>query len=58
MGARRHGYAGRVIFCKGRSVLGYGDVEKLGDFLAIPKQADTVCVAHDDWSDLKNWMGL
>jgi hypothetical protein len=49
---------GRVIFCRGRSVLGYGDVSKLGDFLYIPKSADTVCVSGADWSDVKGWMGI
>lgn len=48
---------GRVIFCKGRSVLGYGDVSKLGDFLYIPKQADTVCVSAADFDDVKGWIG-
>lgn len=49
---------GRVMFCRGRAVLGYGDVEKLGDFLYIPKYTDTVCVSAADWPDIKGWMGL
>lgn len=49
---------GRVMFCRGRTILGYGDVSKLGDFLYIPKRTDTVCVSNADWPDVKGWMGL
>ena len=47
--------AGRVMFCRGRGILGHGDVAELGDFLAIPKDADTVCVAAADYDDVINW---
>jgi hypothetical protein len=48
---------GRVMFCRGRSILGYGDIDKLGDFLYIPKLADTVCVSATDYPDVREWLG-
>lgn len=48
---------GRVLFCRGRRILGYGDVSKLGDFLYIPKYADTVCVSAADYPDVREWLG-
>ena len=48
---------GRVMFCRGRRVLGHGDLGKLGDFLYVPKQADTVCVSAADFDDVKEWLG-
>lgn len=46
---------GRVMFWRGRKLLGHGDVAKLGDFLAIPKDADTVYASDADYDDLKAW---
>ena len=48
---------GRVMFCRGRSILGYGDVSKLGDFLYIPKYADTICLSQADFDDVRGWLG-
>lgn len=48
---------GRVMFCRGRRVLGYGDVGKLGNARYIPDAADTVCVAMADFADVKEWIG-
>lgn len=47
--------AGRMMFRRGRRILGHGDVSKLGEFLCIPKDADTVCLAAADFDDVKNW---
>jgi hypothetical protein len=47
---------GRVIFCRGRAVLGYGDVSKLGEFLYIPKHADTICLSSADLDDVRGWI--
>lgn len=49
--------AGRVMFCRGREILGHGDVSKLGDFLYIPKRADTVCISAADFPDVREWLG-
>lgn len=48
---------GRVMFCRGHRILSHGDVGKLGDFLYIPKEADTVCVSAADYNDVKEWLG-
>lgn len=47
---------GRVMFWHGRKLLGHGDVATLGDFLAVPKQADTVCVSEIDYPEVKEWI--
>lgn len=49
--------AGRVMFRRGRGIIGYCDVAKLGDFMAIPKNADTVCLSAADFADVKEWLG-
>lgn len=49
--------AGRVMFWRGRKLLGYGEVSKLGDFMAIPKNADTVSVSAVDYPDVREWLG-
>lgn len=48
---------GRAMFCRGRRILGHGDVGKLGEFLYIPKDADTVCLSAADYNDVKEWLG-
>jgi hypothetical protein len=47
---------GRVMFCRGRKVLGYGDVSKLADFFYVPKDADTLCLSAADFVDVKGWI--
>lgn len=47
---------GRVMFCRGRKVLGYADVATLGNIFMIPKGADTLCVALEDADDIKEWL--
>ncbi len=49
--------AGRVMFWSGRKLLGYGDVSRLGDFMAIPKNADTICISASDYPDVREWLG-
>ncbi len=49
--------AGRVMWCRGRKVLGYNDVSQLGNIFAIPKGADTICVSAADFADVKEWLG-
>jgi hypothetical protein len=48
--------AGRVMFCRGRKVLGYADVATLGNIFMIPKGADILCVALEDADDFKEWL--
>jgi hypothetical protein len=48
--------AGRVMFCRGRKVLGYADVARLGNIFEIPKGADTICVSAADLQDVKEWI--
>jgi hypothetical protein len=48
---------GRVMWCRGRQVLGYNDVSQLGNVFAIPKGADTLCVSGADFDDVKAWLG-
>ena len=47
---------GRVMFCRGRKVLGYADVASLGNIFAIPKGADTMCVLAEDLGDIEGWL--
>jgi hypothetical protein len=49
--------AGRVMWCRGRKVLGYADVATLANVFAIPKSADTVCVSLADHGDIVAWLG-
>jgi len=48
---------GRLMFCRGRHVVGYGDIDKLGSFRSIPDRADTICVSAADFEDVKGWIG-
>jgi hypothetical protein len=48
---------GRVMFCRGRSVLGYGDVDDLSRIFEIPKGTNTVCLAAEDIADVREWLG-
>lgn len=48
---------GRVMFCRGRKIIGYGDVGKLGDRGTIPDQADTICISAADFEDVRSWRG-
>ncbi len=48
---------GRVMWCQGRKVMGYGDVADLANVLKIPKGANTVCVSAADFEDIKGWLG-
>lgn len=47
---------GRVMFCRGRKVLGHGDVGKLADFQYIPKGADTLCLSSADFDEVHGWI--
>lgn len=46
---------GRVMFWRGRHIIGHGDVAKLGETRAIPKDADTISASDADYDDLKAW---
>jgi len=48
--------AGRVMWCRGRQVLGYNDVATLGNIFTIPKGADTLCVSATDFADIQAWL--
>lgn len=47
---------GRVMFCRGRKIMGYADVATLGDIFQIPKGADILCVSLEDADDIKAWI--
>jgi hypothetical protein len=47
---------GRLMFCRGRRVLQYGDVSKLADYRYIPPGADILCLSAADYDDVKEWM--
>jgi hypothetical protein len=49
--------AGRVMFCRGRKILGYGDVADLAQIFIIPKGTTEICVSSADHADLKEWIG-
>lgn len=42
--------AGRVIWCRGRKLLGYGQLSNLS---VIPKEADTVCLSSADYDAVR-----
>jgi hypothetical protein len=48
---------GRVMWCRDRKVLGYGDVKDLGNVFKIPKGANTLCVSSADYADVREWLG-
>jgi len=49
--------AGKVMFCRGRQVLGYAKVADLGRVSALPTGADTACVSAADYDDVRRWIG-
>lgn len=48
---------GRVMWCQGRKVLGFGKVEELSRVTLIPPGADTACLAPSDYADVQRWLG-
>jgi hypothetical protein len=48
--------AGRVMWCRGRKVLGYADVAGLGNIFEIPRGCNTMCVSPADHADLLAWL--
>jgi hypothetical protein len=48
---------GRVMFCRDRKVLSYGDVADLGNVFKIPKGANMLCVSPADYADVREWLG-
>jgi len=49
--------AGRVMFCKGRKILAFGDVTDLIRARFIAPRADTLCLSAADYDDVKAWIG-
>lgn len=47
---------GRVMFCRDRKVLGYGDVADLANVFKIPKGANIICVSTADYPDVVEWL--
>lgn len=50
--------AGRLMFCRGRKILGYGNLSDLES----PKRLElmgvnVVCVSRADFNDVKAWIG-
>jgi hypothetical protein len=48
---------GRIMWCRDRQILGYGDVGELASVFNIRKGANTLCVSREDFSDIKEWLG-
>jgi hypothetical protein len=48
---------GKVMFCKGRKVMGYTKVTDLARLSAIPTGADVACVSAADFEDVRRWLG-
>jgi hypothetical protein len=48
---------GRVMWCRDRKVLGYGDVNDLANVFKIPKGANVLCVSMADYPDIREWLG-
>jgi hypothetical protein len=44
------------MFCRGRQVLGYGDLADLASVKWNQPNADTVCVSPRDFVDVKRWI--
>jgi len=47
---------GRVMWCRGRKVLGYSDVKDLHRVMLIPSKADTACLSRADYADVMVWL--
>jgi hypothetical protein len=48
---------GRLMWCRGRKIVGYGNVVDLPKIFAIPKGADTIVLSAADFDDVKAWLG-
>lgn len=48
---------GRVMFCRNRRILGYGDVGQLHRVMLFPKGTNTICLSAEDFEDVKGWIG-
>lgn len=48
---------GKVMYCRGRKILGYDTIDKLGNVFAIPRDTDTLSVSKDDYPQVKEWIG-
>lgn len=49
--------AGKIWWCRGRAIVNYGTLADLGNVFAIPRSADTLCVAAADYETVKEWLG-
>jgi hypothetical protein len=49
--------AGRVMFCRGRKILGYADVTDLAKIFGIPRGTTEICVSSADYADIREWIG-
>jgi hypothetical protein len=49
--------AGRVMYCRGRKILGYADVADLAQIFGIPRGTTEICVSSADFADIKEWIG-
>jgi hypothetical protein len=48
---------GRLLWCRGRKVLGYSNVDDLSNVFLIPKGANTIVLSFADFDDVKAWLG-
>lgn len=48
--------AGKVMWCQGRKILGYGSIDNLARVSAIPSRADTACISAADFRRIKDWI--
>jgi hypothetical protein len=49
--------AGRVMFCRGRKILGYAYVADLAQIFSIPRTTTEICLSSADYDDVKEWIG-
>jgi hypothetical protein len=47
---------GRVMLCKGRRVVGYCDIDELGNTKTIEAQATLICLSPADYADVVRWL--
>jgi hypothetical protein len=48
--------AGKIMYCRGRKILGYASFETIGNVFAIPQRADTLAVSSADYEQIKGWL--
>ena len=47
---------GRLMWCQGRRILGYGNIDDLTNVFGIPRGTNTITIAAADYDDVKGWL--